>query len=119
MIITGKLLAPYLAHVATRANSKDTSVEETVGLEGSIDAKLGGAKLAYEVKTGDTLGFEIEFGETDYMCKATLPTPFIYQKCRARKTVTRSLLRFSDTNYATLHLLMFWAIFILISTNGI
>lgn len=84
--------------------SASTTVEETTGIEGSLDAKLGGAKLSFEAKNGSTLGHEIEFGETDYMCKATLYQLHAYIKSvvPGEKTNIGSLFGFGGSYFGTL-----------------
>ena len=48
------------------------SVEFTTGIEAQLEGKLGGLKLTGAVKTGQTLGFELPFGEVNYIYQATL-----------------------------------------------
>lgn len=49
-----------------------TSVEFTTGIEAELQGKMGSVTLSHEVKTSQTLGFEIEFGEDNYIYQATL-----------------------------------------------
>ena len=52
--------------------SAETQVEQSAGITAELQAKIGSVNLSYEIKTTDTLGFEIPFGEADYIYQVTL-----------------------------------------------
>jgi len=52
--------------------TSSTTVESTTNIESSLSTKLGSVKLSYQIKNSNTLGFEIPFGEQDYIYQAEL-----------------------------------------------
>ena len=49
-----------------------TTVESSTGVTGTLSGQMGSVSLSHTVKTSSSLGFEIPFGEDDYIYQATL-----------------------------------------------